>query len=663
MFFNVSDSLVGQDSVTALNLLAGEMSFLQDEDVYKQVVRKSESSRPAQWMFLLYRLSDVVLDGRAEVGNGAFQTLLRIFQNQGDQFSIPTWQLCFQALLLRILQEDSGRQQRTKNLHLEDATSLDQTSRNLLEGTAALISQNLTPITQMKRFPGLWTDLVQLLERYLALHSSVVNYAVYTALATVLRSVASATGEWQTASQQAAASWAAHIPITSVSSGRDAEQDAYIAYTDSACELYRLLKLEFTDNQIKSIATNLFQCVQQSRAASYGGDANTITLLQARVLDCLRSLRTDLDGVASTFIHIAAEAVVLPYHAEQKGSGRTRPSFVAFSKASMEWLASLLTVHVVNPDIFLSGAVIVALKSLVVPITSKYDWKQNGRAPPPWQKATSTALQVLRRVLEQMAASGVMSQSGTDTWIAIVEIARGIMRASLEQVDLAASIVMIEEDEDFDSASLRDLRDMIIPMLGETSLPDSVRVQYASSLFQASIIHATEPNEIPEPGSSPLANIHNIRFGRVWDPSPSPRESMSYLCFAELISMAAASDGSEQRVKLAEAAAPYLMLRFALPIKAYLADQPLRGSMPQPLSQAEELLFCLQEMKKLMCEPAAMTVIEDECRVPKGPRAHIVLLYPLIVQAIGVAGHTKHGDKEVLAALQDVLQVAAHVAL
>jgi hypothetical protein len=125
------------------------------------------------------------------------------------------------------------------------------------------------------------------------------------------------------------------------------------------------------------------------------------------------------------------------------------------------------------------------------------------------------------------------------------------------------------------------------------------------------------------------------------DPSPSPRSRMSYVCFDELVSLVALHDSSIPRIKLAQAAAPYLILRAGLTLRAYTADQPLRGCMPQPLSQRRELLYVLKALTELKCEPEA---IPDTPGVDGEGRKHLHRLYPLLAKAVRAAA----GDQEVL---------------
>lgn len=656
LFWDVSDFLVKQGAVSALNNAAAGNKEETLNLTHDQIVSQSATSRSSQWVLLLYRLADTISDDRAEVRNSSFQTILRIFNNHGDDFSTAAWQLSLETLLLKILRENVAKQVSLRAEKVNAAiVALDSTSRTLLEDTAALISQNLPAITSSPSISQLWTTLVGLLQNYLSYKSSVVSAAVFNALATILRSVVADDDKWKPLIEEASSLWAADIPgVSRDIKGQDAEQEAYVAYADCEAEIYRLTENRITPEQISTIATNLVVCVRSSKGG-YGVDASKPTALQIRVLGCLKALRTDIEGVPSTLIKTASSLVTLPFSKEQHGQSKSSLTFVALAKEAMDWLVTLVPVHLHQADIFNSGAVAESLESLAVPMKLKYEWKQNGKAPAPWQKATPATLSVIEPALAQMQTLEMDQAVKNRVWAAIVSIAQAIMNADLSKASLAPTLGIIESDESSDCESLTKLRNMIVPAVGSSSLSPSIRSTYITSLLHASIVHALEHGEMSSNSDEPFKNISSIRLGRVWDPPPSPRESMAYLCLTELIALAARADptlASPERLELAKAAAPSLVLRLALPLRAYIADQPLRGSMPQPLSQKEELLFVLTAMRTLRCESAAAGIEGGDRKM------HLRLLYPLVVKAVGVAGDRRHGNSEVLEALQGVLDVA-----
>jgi hypothetical protein len=115
---------------------------------------------------------------------------------------------------------------------------------------------------------------------------------------------------------------------------------------------------------------------------------------------------------------------------------------------------------------------------------------------------------------------------------------------------------------------------------------------------------------------------------------------------------------------LARSISPYLLLRCAIAIKCYIADQPLRGLMPQPTPARRELLHLLVHAVQLRSEPSAIPDPPSikTVTVTAGAngdsslhhRKHLEWLYPLVAKAIQVAGKERD-DGQVLEALGKVL--------
>ena len=132
---------------------------------------------------------------------------------------------------------------------------------------------------------------------------------------------------------------------------------------------------------------------------------------------------------------------------------------------------------------------------------------------------------------------------------------------------------------------------------------------------------------------------------------------MSYILIDELFNLVTVHhhhsdrhDHAVERIRLAQAAAPFLILRAAVVLKAYIADQPLRGLMPQPVSQKRELIYIVRKLVELESEPRA---IPDAAGVRSEYKKHLHRLFPLVTRAVGVAWR----DESVLRELQKVLEV------
>ena len=233
-----------------------------------------------------------------------------------------------------------------------------------------------------------------------------------------------------------------------------------------------------------------------------------------------------------------------------------------------------------------------------------------------------------------------------------MQISGAIVKAN--NLHTFGDVQRVYDDQLSDITAYENLRQIMVPRLGNEDIPDSTRQAYAQSLYEASIIHQIEKSEMPKSGGGFLNNIGTIRRGRMNMPY-SQREQMSYVCFKELIALSSARDDSNPEYKrLAQAAAPMLILRLAIPIRAYIADQPLRGRAPQPLSELEELLFCFEQIEVLRLHPGALRDTRNE--VTSGEKAHLSYLYPLLAKAVKTAGDRWSGAEEVLDPLQQTLE-------
>ena len=637
----------------------------------------------AVWLSLLRHLTAVANDDRVEVRNTAVRTILSIFDHYGELLSAPSWSLLITSVLFRLVDTNIEAQRRARsgdNLDEEGIQSWDGSSKIILSGIATVWSTFLEAITQITDFPTHWQTFMAYLEFYLNFQSHSLNASVFQTLTTIMSKADEASVLGRPALNRVGSIWASKIPEGSSTDNAEGKQDAFMAYISTLRGLYRLTQKDITSGQINAISDNLEQCVRESDALSYSVDVDYLTPLQKEVLDIVQQIRTDIIGAPSTILHFLANLASMAFVKDKDELYQTSLTFVALSKTAMRYLGSFVSQLSAVKDIYDGDVLGSILDSLAHPIELKYKWRLEGsKPPPPWQLATSTALDILQIILPKATKLG--SKKGMqDILTHATRIASGIAQADLAYT---SSRKRVQLDVEFDIESFATLHKLLIPYLSSPHAADSIRASYTSILFINSIIHTTEPEELPS-NSSSLDSIYNIRFGRTSDPPPSPRRKMSYLCLNFLLdliriepfnSSSVAMNGTPIRLQsqeshpsLAEAAAPHLLYRAALPLKTYIADQPLRGRMPQSESQRQELLFVLRAMHNLASDPDATSnavagsahagLRRSGLEVPD-TKNHLVILRPLVVKALGVAGRVPGGaDGEVLRELEAFLEEA-----
>ena len=626
---------------------------------------------------------------------------MRIIAAYGDTLGPEAWVITIQSVIFRLLTsiEDELRAVgETPEREREGLDDWQDTAIVVIQGVSSLFASYLGVLANHQAFASVWENLLGHFSTMLKFQILDVNAATFGALRDVLASCNDGQ-QHRFTKDTIDLAWDLWSQGTSdPSTSRDAQgpppdnQTCLLVWVESLLELYQLVEKDLDVNRVRRTLVLLREATEQATLGAYVSDVDQATPLQGRILEVLRMIRTDLPGVPAAIVAHVAEFVSLAFTPQRNPHQATnsKRTYVAMSKESMAILESLITTNAGEPEIYTSGAFAIALSSLAKPITLKYGFLIPTKTAPPWRGATSCLLSILDTALPCMRAIDMPRNILRDIWHVIVTAAGGIISADCQKVPPTRDIM---DDQEFDIASFHRLRGLIIPSLGTDAIPDETRKSYAENLFRTSIIHMPSPAEASiifgagTGGPIGLGALYKQRSGRTVDPDPASRSKMAYVCLDELFSLVAAHDeetttptilvqpptprfprqstaetksgkpsGNEPEsvhelcVRLARTVAPYLILRCALSIRAYIADQPLRGRMPQPLSQRRELTGILRHLVDLRSESEA---IPDTPNADSEARKHLLRLYPLLVGAGRVAGSS--GDEKVLGILREAL--------
>ncbi|KAL8936227.1 MAG: hypothetical protein Q9216_005042 [Gyalolechia sp. 2 TL-2023] len=649
--FNISLTVIAQSMTFFRNL--SDFLQLENENFYRKLetenhlnepvdVQDRRPSHPNVWISLLLHLAQLIADDRVEVRHSALHTMFGIVDTCGDRLDTQAWMLCFEVVFLKLLSAiESKLRQNTGSQGNEDS-SWDDTAVLLVQRLSKIIMQALVTISVHPTFSNLWT-------RYLAKYAELLGHgslglgrAVFTALAEIL-----ATGERNGISQtlsldSAWTIWREHNPSEYALRGATSNHDAQVAYLQYIHQLHGLLDERFDIDQVEAILSNLRICVTQSTPATYGSDLDEMTAVQKLVLENMKLIPT---SPPENLIKLAEEfafLVTLAFQARENQTVKGK-TYVALSKATMAVLEGFVKQHCLDPNISVAQLLSLSLHALESPLSLKYKWHQEGKGIPTWKTATSTALSLCKSdLLDRCEDSDSSTQS---MWAAIVGISDSIVAADTDECE---SMTVITDDQAFDIESFSQLATTIIPTLGSVSIPDTIRRKYAESMFQHSIIHEPHPDDLARPDQELLEGLRSQHVGRVQDLPPKLRSKMAYVLLDQLFDLVAVHDSSTERVKLAQAAAPYLILRAGLVLKAYVCDQPLRGRMPQPLSQKTEMHHVLKKLVDLDSEPKAFP---ETVGSQSESKKHLFLLFGLVTKALKAARR----DEVMSAALRRVL--------
>lgn len=650
MTWNISDALFDDTYSSALQKLDICTSDLKE--IESRLEGTTGDSRAAQWLLVLVRLRDIIKSGQKEARKAALQIICSICKNHGGQLSAGSWRVLLHVSLVGILCDNATAVESTQASDdgMRNGKEMTQT---ILEGIAAVWAQHVRIIEAMPELSQMWKLSTDTLQKLLTHGDYTTCAAIYRCLATILNTIDEPLRNWQEPVQRTFELWSTWLPTTvKQQNSKQDNQIAFTAYADLADALYRLMHHDLTEQQAGIIVNNLFACMQQSEASYYGADVQSMSPLQSKVLTLLRTLGTDIPSSNPDLISTAASAILLHTETADVATKSGRPSYIALAAESIEWLQYLIKAQAETAEPKENDAILKAIRSLRIVISRKYATKQDHKGSMLWRRATATAVAVAQPVLEKTLSSASAKNSSIAMWEEFVQIASAIINAS--NLHTFADSQRIYEDQLSDIAAYVTLQRVMIPRLGSGDLPDSVRQTFARSLFEASVIHQLEQCELPLVGAEALRDVGTIRRGRM-SVLFSQREQMSYVCLEELIALSSARpDSTLEHVRIAQATTPLLVLRLAIPIRAYIADQPLRGRAPQPLSELEELLFCFQQIENLKVHPGALG--NDKNSNGKGEKAHLSYLYPLLAKAIKTAGDRWSGAAEVLDPLQETLE-------
>ena len=524
----------------------------------------------------------------------------------------------------------------------------NKTSADIVDGVAHLFARNLVTMKGDHGFSKIWNDLLDCWALFLRRNLVSLSTAVFAGLTEILEEVDKIEAIGKPATDKAWELWKEFNPVSheADSQVKTGNQEATMAYLRCIPQVYRLMGADERNERASSVIHELHLCVVHAEVPAYSNDVDRMTPVQKGIMENLKMIPFGQKEIQSRLVDFLATLVVLPYKGDKSEVGKGS-TFLALSKAAITSLQAYIIRHRTETSRTSCGLITRALTALSVPIHLKYTWYTRGKTASTWTVATTAAVDVLESCVPVLIKDREPGNEAEAFWDQTIKVIDGIVAADCESCE---DIVNIPKDQDFDIEAVTKILTLVIPSLGFPHIPDGIRRRCAEVMFEKSLIHEPHPDDLARPGQELLEGLKYDHIGRTQDLPPTPRSKMSYVLLDELIKLVAVHDGSPERIRLAQAAAPYLILRCGLTLKAYVYDQPLRGRMPQPRSQKREMLYVLRKLAELNIEPKAMPDVPD---VISEHKKHLFKLYPLLTKALKAAFR----DEEMTRALGGVLDV------
>lgn len=554
--------------------------------------------------------------------------------------------MCYRVVLVEMLSIDKETYDKLDHSQTPNQNDVTREGRNetaviMVGGVSKILSQNLESMVSSPNFSELWSQLLVYFSGLLNRKVLEISTAVCIGVTKILAEIEDIGKLDQSSTAKLWDLWEGGIPVfhRDNSQRKKGNQDSVVAYLELLHQMFRFIGHGIELEQVKIVTERLHSCVLHSDSAAYSADIDKLAPVQKIALNNLRNIPTEIPGALYKLVDSIAGFIILAY---EGGEETKSQSYVALSKAAMDLLRTCLLDHMTNGKIQDPKLVTRALDALKTPLRLKYQWRREGKEPSPWKKATTTSLTILETIVPILKTA----PEAPDFWSAVIEISSCITSADTDSCNNPSSI---SQDQKFDIAVHTRMRALITPLLGLSSVPEPSRRAYVASIYSNSIIHNPHPDDLARPGQDLLQGLQSIHIGRTQDLPPTPRSELSYILLDELFSLVSVRESTSEQLRLARAAAPFLILRAGITIKAYTNDQPLRGRLPQPWSQKKELLYILRKLVELNSEPGA---IPDAPGITSPRKKHLHRLYGLIVQATGIMD----GDDEVKEALREFLK-------
>ncbi|CAP97809.1 Pc22g05210 [Penicillium rubens Wisconsin 54-1255] len=678
-FWNVSDFLQGQIEQISI----GHVDVSVSEEKLATLAHEEDPSisRNSLWLLLLLRIVDITTDSRPEIRNSAVHTLLRIFDAYGQQLSPEAWRLCLNMVLFKMAEGIETPLLQAKNnrssAKSDDFKAWVDTTVVMIKGLSNLMTNFFETLVHDEKFDQSWKRLLKYLQSLINLHILDFSEATFSSLSAILLRVQNGGELSNDALECAWLLWANGHPAgdEKMLDLDQPNQDAALAYLRTFQQVYRLYKDQLTTKHIENVLHHLSLLVWNSVSPRYSPDVDRPSALQALVIDCIKTLCLEKEESQPDILLCLAELSDSALSKWSPGGDTRRPAFVAFSKCTIDLVSWYIAEFGIKQDVFTNGALAKTLEHLGALIVQKYTWQGKDREPFLWQNATTVSLNVLQIAVPYVEGQYTKANESetSEFWQRIVDITNGIVSARGFQTQQLPN-ARITADEAFDIKAFNRLKTLILPSLGAAAIPDAVRRDFARALFHSSFIYAPLRFDLPTSGleNAPLQDFYTVRPGRTFDPPPTLRPGIAYVLLDTLFELAAHSqakaeteaDAPSPQTLLARSISPYLLLRCAVSLKSYIADQPLRGLMPQPTPARKALLHLLLRMVELKSEPSAIpdppslktvSVAEAGDAEEHHYRKHLEWIYPLAVRAVQVAGKERD-DGQILQALGKVLQ-------
>jgi hypothetical protein len=346
-------------------------------------------------MFLLHQLLGLCQDGRQEVRDGAIATIFRSISLYGSTLSKATWDATLWEVVFPLVEavstsiqnhnrdsssspddgEDLVSQSNGPPIRLVDK-QWDDSKTLALKSTGNVFFEYLPKIVKTARYEETWAAFIGHIKRSFIEDRPQVATAAMQALEKVL-SVSLDGGEASRIASSWEVAWAAWDEIghsivalsnSQTPGGKTYTQVNLEAYVRVALPIYTPPYITFDLSRIHRLLAILKAVLTFARSPDYRPDIDSLTPLQAAILEVVAVIKLEVPGAASAVLSDLSEyltlAFVAAFDSEPESVAPNRPrarsqriSYIALSKEAMPHVLWLFQRYKDDSSIYEQGAV------------------------------------------------------------------------------------------------------------------------------------------------------------------------------------------------------------------------------------------------------------------------------------------------------------------
>ncbi|KAK9238679.1 hypothetical protein V1525DRAFT_400225 [Lipomyces kononenkoae] len=674
-FWTVSDFL--RSKLTDSNLNSDLSESLKSRDDLLTMAKRGDlqDSTSSVWLILLLRLTVICADPRPEVRNGAIQILFRIFDSYGHLLGVNSWSACLWIVIYAVMDVRPPPEvplefvdRRFIQAREAEQKQWSETMTLILSGLSRLYSTFFYAFLKQPDFTALWNTLLRYLQSLISIRRSEIVVSVFKAVTDILQGIEESKSDLPAESiEETWKLWSSQEQIIIESEKNSIgvmTQESLTAYVNSFKSLYVLMESNMTVVKIEKTLKIMRSCLLFPELPPYFSDMDYLTPLQSAIMEVVKAINTTVEGSASLILRTYSEFSSFAYRDDILGNmpvrttGKSKkPTYISISVQCFDLVREIFKANLSDRTLFADGSLAFALEMLTFPMRAKYNcpaYPNSEHSFTLWMLASNAFIEIVELTIpEFQIASKVDIDQKIAIWTQITIGTTAIVMSNATSIGSSTS-----EDEQFDIFAYQKLEKLMIPYLGDKDLPDKIIERYISTLFNCSFLYVVlgVSEDKDKDINKRLVDIFSEPLlGSTDTLNVLPRQNMSYVCFGSLFSLSTveANDSPERR-RLAEATLPYLLLRCALILHRFAADQPLRGHVPAPRLQRKELIYILSQLLLLTDHYTSSTNSTEETKngIVSINYRPLLRLFPLLSKGILVS----KGDSDVLHLLQAVFE-------